>query len=130
MKRFIAFCICSFLSISAFAFVDVSAKADPQTCKKGAYCKLFAHHHILVRNDSDNDKNYHYNVSICADNGDCWHEDRDFGVGAHQTFEKQIDSAVITRFVVVMDHTNWAQTQIRGAESGYTSNQSHVQVNY
>jgi hypothetical protein len=114
----------------AHASVDLAAKADAATCKQGLYCKLWGHHTIVVRNDTDTDKNYHYTASVCADNGDCWTENRDFGVGPHQTYERRFDSAVITRFSVVMAHYNYVTTQVRGAENKYLQDRAYVQVNY
>jgi len=118
----------SILSTASFASVDVTAQAYGATCKKGYFCELNGKHTISVHNDTDADQDYHYRFSLCADNGDCVRQEKDFAVAAHQHYDHQWDSHVTTRFVVVAQHYNYAQTEVRGFEKRFIDSKGWVQV--
>lgn len=118
------------LSVPVFASVEVQAKANGATCKKGYLCVLTGSHYVKIVNESEQDRNYHYRYSLCADNGDCVKHEKDFSVPAHQSFENRWDNKVETRFMVAMQHTNYAQTEITGFEKKFTDNIGYVSVQY
>ena len=119
----------SLISTTSFASVDITATAYGATCKKGFMCELTGKHSVIIVNDTDNDQNYHYRYSLCADNGDCVRQEKDIGLPAHQRFENRWDSHLTTRFMVVTTHYNYAQTEVYGAERKFADSKGWVTVN-
>ena len=115
-------------STSSFATIDASAKANGATCKRGFYCELTGSHYINVHNNTDEHRDYHYIFSLCADNGDCVRQEKDFGIPPHQNYEAKWDSHVTTRFMVATTHSNYAQTMVNGAEKIFADNKAWVSI--
>ena len=107
------------LLLSTPLFADsITLKADskPFICNAGFNCLVTGYHEILVVNDTDYDRFYHWFYSVCADNGHCRNLDGQDIVKAHTIWNPSFNNLLYTKYAKTSTHFFTTTTSVSGLQ--------------